>query len=57
MHKAVVAEGKRSQGPTEYGGTCIRATDGEYNVELYSDPPRVLTLPHALLWQYAAIIV
>jgi hypothetical protein len=54
MHKAVVAEGKRSEGPTEYNAKCLRASDSEYLVELFSDPPRELTVPHSTLWQCAA---
>lgn len=49
-----MAEGKRSEGPTEYGAKCLRASDGKYTVELFSDPPRELTVPHSMLWQCAA---
>lgn len=52
-HKAVVADGKRSEGPSEYMGKCLSADGGVYSVELLSDPPRELELSHSLLWQWA----
>ena len=51
MHKAVVAEGKRSEGPSELAGRCLRAKEAEYTVEISSDPPRQLTVSQSLLWQ------
>ena len=55
--KAVTAEGRRPDGPTEYPAACTRAQGGEYAIALTGEPPASTasewTVLASNLWQWA----